>query len=100
MPFQKGQSGNPKGRPKKGSAMADALRTVLNKSEDGKQNKRAVAEKLVELARDGNIEAIKTIFDRTDGKVPQTNVLEGNEDAPIPIRYIKVNDGADAGENA
>lgn len=96
MPFEAGKSGNPNGRPKKGKAMADAIRTALNKSADGKQNKRAIAEKLVEMARDGNIEAMKVVFERVDGKVPQTNVLEGNENAPIPIRYIKVN-GPDDG---
>lgn len=90
MTFEPGRSGNPKGRPPKGKAMADALRTVLNKSKDGKQNKRAVAEKLVEMARDGNVEAMKIVFDRIDGKPVQTNVLEGNNEAPIPIRYIKV----------
>ncbi len=91
MPFQKGQSGNPKGRPKKGAAMADAVRTVLNKNRDGKQNKRAIAEKLVQMAREGNIEAMKVVFERVDGKVPQTNVLQGAEDAP-PIRYVEVAD--------
>ena len=39
--------------------------------EDGKQNKRAVAEKLVEMARNGNIEAMKLVFERVDGKVPR-----------------------------
>jgi phage I-like protein len=91
VPFQKGQSGNPKGRPKKGTAMADALRTVLNKSKDGKQNKRALAEKVVEMALSGNTEAIKLVFDRMDGKVPQTNVLQGSDEAP-PIRYVRVGD--------
>ena len=88
MPYQKGQSGNPKGRPKKGTAMADALRTVLNKSEDGRQNKRAVAEKLVEMARSGNLEAMKLLFERVDGKVPETRVLEGSKDAPVAIKVV------------
>ena len=80
--------------------MADALRTALrSKGEDGRINRKAVAEKVVEMALNGNTEAIKLIFERVDGKVPQTNVLEGNENAPIPIRYIKVNgpDDGDAG---
>ena len=88
MPFEPGQSGNPKGRPKKGKAMSDALRIVLNKTSDGKQNKKAVAEKLVSMAREGNTEAIKVIFDRVDGKVPQTNVLEGNASAPVAIKVV------------
>lgn len=70
--------------------MADALRTVLrSKGEDGKQNKKAVAEKVVEMARAGNVEAIKMVFERVDGKVPETRVLQGNDEAP-PIRYVEV----------
>lgn len=95
MTFEPGKSGNPRGRPKRGTAMADALRTVLNKSQDGKQNKRAVAEKLVEMARSGNVEAMKLVFDRIDGKPVQTNVLEGNQDEPIPIRYIEIGESTD-----
>ncbi len=91
MPFQKGQSGNPKGRPKKGQTMADALRTVPNKTQDGKQNKRAVAEKLVEMARGGNLEAMKLLFERVDGKVPETRIHVGDDEAP-PIRYVEVAD--------
>jgi hypothetical protein len=69
--------------------MADQLRTVLNKKgSDGRANKRAVAEKLVEMALEGHIEAAKVIFDRIDGKVPQTNVLEGNPDAPIAQEVV------------
>lgn len=89
MPFEAGKSGNPNGRPKKGKAMADALRVALSKSTDGKQNKRAIAEKLVEMARDGNIEAMKIVFERTDGKVPQTNVVQGDEDGgPVTVRVV------------
>lgn len=86
MVFQPGQSGNPKGRPKKGQAMSDQLRTVLNKkNKDGTPNKRAIAEKLVELATEGHVEAMKVVFERIDGKVPQTNVFEGSEDAPMRV---------------
>jgi len=90
--YKKGQSGNPRGRPKKGHAMADALRVALGKRcDDGKIKRRALAEKVVEMALDGNTEAIKLVFERMDGKVAQTNVLQGSEEAP-PIRYVQVGD--------
>jgi hypothetical protein len=72
--------------------MSDALSTVLRaKGPDGTQNKKAIAEKLVEMARRGDMDAIKLVFERVDGKVPETRVLQGSEDAP-PIRYVEVAD--------
>jgi hypothetical protein len=65
---------------------------VLNKRVDGKQNKRAVAEKLVEMAKNGNTEAIKVIFDRVDGKVPQEHTGEGG--GPLSIRVVYGDDSA------
>ena len=62
--FQKGQSGNPAGRPKKGQALTDILKTVVDK--------RKLAEKLLELAYDGDITAIKYVYDRVDGKPMQS----------------------------
>lgn len=73
-----GQSGNPKGRPKRGQAMADALRAVLRgKGSDGRPNRRAIAEKLISMARDGDMDAIKLIFERIDGKVAESVHLGG-----------------------
>lgn len=54
---------------------------------DGQPTKKLalVAAKLVEVAIDGDIPAIKEIFDRVDGKVPQTTRLTGADDGPIEI---------------
>jgi len=68
----KGNSGNPNGRPRRGNTLADELRKVLNrKGPDGKKNNVAIAEKLVELARSGEVKAIREIFDRVDGRALQ-----------------------------
>lgn len=76
--WQAGESGNPKGRPKRGQAMADTLRRVLaRKGEDGKANKQAIAEKIIELARAGDLDAIKLIFERIDGKVAEAVQVGG-----------------------
>lgn len=64
MAWQKGQSGNPNGRPPAGRAFAEALRKVGE--EEG--NLEAVAEKVWELARDGDLRAIALLAERLDGR--------------------------------
>ena len=56
--------------------MRDALLIALNReAEKGHKTKRlqSVAEAIVIKALDGDVPAIKEIFDRVDGKVPQEN---------------------------
>ena len=65
MVFQKGKSGNPAGRtPGLGSSMKDALLDALNAD-----SRRIIGVNVVKLAKSGNLEAIKFIYDRIDGKV-------------------------------
>lgn len=66
MPWQPGQSGNPNGRPKKGQSLTEALEGALTQAK-----RRKLARKVVELALEGNLQAIAFVFDRIDGKVPQ-----------------------------
>lgn len=81
MPFEKGKSGNPAGRPKNKKAFAEMLRVSLAAPYDENGNKlRGIAEKLVQTALDGEEWAIKEIADRIDGKVSQAIV--GDEDGP------------------
>jgi hypothetical protein len=77
MPFAKGQSGNPAGRPRKGKTFTETLHKYLNKKgEDGRKNHDALCETLINLALNGDdktqIPAIKYIMDRIDGKPAQT----------------------------
>jgi len=72
MPFQKGKSGNPSGRPKE-KAFADAVRLAVNREgPDGRRKLQAIAEKLADAAVAGEPWAIAQIGDRLDGKPAQS----------------------------
>lgn len=66
--WQPGQSGNPAGRPPKGEALTDVLKSKINKEE--------IADKLIEIAMEkGDLAALKYIYDRVDGRPKET--IEG-----------------------
>ena len=79
MPFEKGLSGNPHGRPRKGATLTEALeRALRKKGDDGKKKSDALAATLIELAiKERNITAIKYVFDRLDGKPRESVELTG-----------------------
>jgi hypothetical protein len=65
---------------------ADALRMEVKAAGTNHKALRVIACKLVELAMDGNLDAIKVLADRLDGKPIQQQILSGDEEAPlIPI---------------
>ena len=83
--FQKGQVANPTGRPPK--LFEDALRRALL-VEDKKTKAtalRRIADKLVTEAESGNVQAIKEIAERIDGKVPQATEITGADGGAIII---------------
>lgn len=86
MAFEKGQSGNPGGRPKE-KLWRQALMVAL-KDEDGAKLRR-IAEKVAMLAEAGDMQAVKEIGDRLDGKAIQQQIVAGDEDGG-PIRYEKI----------
>jgi Family of unknown function (DUF5681) len=72
--WAKGTSGNPAGRPK-ARTLSEHLRDRLKEQFPGKSSAtygRMVAEALVTEAIDGNMQAIREIFDRVEGKPKQT----------------------------
>lgn len=90
MRFPKGQSGNPKGRPPKNEEMRSALRRALK--EDG--GKDAIARAIVREAAKGNVEAVKFVFDRIDGKVK--DVVESQQTGEVIVRVIRDRAGGTA----
>lgn len=71
--WKPGESGNPNGRPPKNRALSDLLRVALShKGEDGITLRVAMTQKLAEMAAAGDLDAIKVVLERIDGKVPDT----------------------------
>jgi len=78
MPFKPGESGNPAGRPKKGEALTEILRNVVDKE--------LLAQKLMEKVEDGDLNAIKYVYDRVDGK-PKETVEQTNIEMPAVVGF-------------
>ncbi len=84
MAFKKGQSGNPGGR-KTEKLIKDALMLSLNEEcpVTQKRKLRKITDKLVEKAENGDVTAIKEIFDRVEGKPAQA--ITNGDDGPLEI---------------
>lgn len=97
MPFQKGISGNPGGRPKRewtwSSLIADELEKELS-SKDGNKDKARnfVVKRLVRMAIDGDIQAQKEIMNRMDGMPKQIQEIAGPDGGALEIKIISEND--------
>jgi hypothetical protein len=103
-PFKKGQSGNAKGRPKKELCMTTQLKEVgemvLYKSileklraqipeiPKGITFARAVAIRVHLMAIGGDMEAVKELHNRVDGKVPENIRMAGDGGGPLKIMYL------------
>ena len=97
-PFQKGQSGNPGGKPSKARVIAklltDEMKEMLDevpslvdnqgqKVTNDKNWRELVTTAALRGAAKGNVELIKYVFDRVDGKVPisvDQGTLDGAKD--------------------
>lgn len=80
---------------------AEAVRIAVNRESDepdadGKKRKRlsAIADKLARMAEEGDMQAIKEIGDRLDGRPAQAHEVTGEEGGPIQtISKILLVDG-------
>lgn len=89
MTFKKGQSGNPQGRRVEQTPWAEALRICANEVDaTGIRRLRRLAIKAFDMAiYDGNIEAMKEIGVRLDGK-PVQPLSGADGEGAVLIRVI------------
>lgn len=87
--FKKGESGNPKGRPKL-TKLTDALREQLAETNpDAPEETIAeqIARALISEAKLGNIAAIREVFDRSEGRAPLTLDVGNKDGEPMLITF-------------
>ena len=89
-PFEKNDPRiNRNGRPKKGTALTDILNYKLDLIHKSSKLKReAIAEKLIEMALNGDIAALKYVFDRVDGRPKENVTLETTGISPIAMNRL------------
>jgi hypothetical protein len=77
--WKPGQSGNPKGRPKKEDSLTSLLKEEIEKlcpaDRENRTWKELVVRATLQLAMKGNGTALKEVWGRHDGKIPQTENL-------------------------
>jgi len=93
VPFVKGQSGNPLGRPKDSFSITRLIREALE-AQDEKQAKQ-LAQALILNAAKGNGTAIKEIMSRIDGVIPTKTDHTNNGEAFSPIQIYIPDNGRD-----
>jgi hypothetical protein len=94
-PFKPGQSGNPKGRPKKSDCLIDCINKELSsKSVNGVSTReQIIASALVGMAEKGNLKAIEILMTYTTIKPVQAHEITGANGGPVQLQWIE--DGND-----
>jgi hypothetical protein len=82
MAWKPGESGNPKGRPKKGETFTDIIEQELKtaRRHRGKDvsRKRLLVRKMIDRGIDGDTVSGKYIMDRMDGRPVQKHEVKGD----------------------
>lgn len=102
--FEKGQSGNPRGRPKKGQTFTDILKgqgelldVSIKDPNTGESTpitrKEAISDKLWRLALAGDVAAIRYIYDRVDGRPMETAEINGKNGGALIVKFEKEYEG-------
>lgn len=77
------------GRPPSEKTFANMLRIALKEAaEDGGDKLRMIADQLVTKAMGGDLQAVKEIADRLDGKPAQQVELSGDAENPVVTEIV------------
>lgn len=87
MAFEPGEVSNPSGR--NGKQFKAALNVAIRRAEGDKIMLARIAEALVDKAASGDVQAIKEVADRLDGKAVQATEISGPEGGEIPIGRVE-----------
>lgn len=88
--FPKGVSGNPNGRPKREWTWAGLIEDAMEEQDEtGIPYKKTVTRKLRQLAKAGDITAIKEVMNRMDGMPTQQTDLTSKGDKLEGLVIIK-----------
>ena len=93
--WKKGQSGNPKGRPK-GSSISKAIKALLDDGVTGENLEKALAKVAITRALNGDVRFYQMVIDRIDGKV--IDVIETDNKLEIVVKYADGNSRTDTTE--
>ena len=88
--LEKGQSGNPAGRPKKLPELDKLLADVLGEEKDGVTAADAILKKLRQMATQGNLRAAEILLDRAYGKPKQAVEHTGPDGDPLHTGGITI----------
>ena len=83
--FKAGEVNNPNGRR---NAARDILNKILDTEVDERTKREKLLDKLVNMANHGNLNAIKEVLDRTEGKSTEYIITEEVK----PIRVLEFDD--------
>lgn len=70
----------------KGRIFGDAIRKAVAQGDGNKL--RDIAEKLLDMAQEGDIQAIREVADRLDGKAKQSTEISDPDGKPVSFRMI------------
>jgi hypothetical protein len=90
--FQKGETGNPNGRPKKLPQLDVLLDSVLGEEKDGITAAEAILKALRMKASKGDVRAAEVLLDRAYGKPKQSIENKVLTDQPIIITLTEKGD--------
>lgn len=94
--YEKGQSGNPNGRPKKLPELDKLLADVLGEEKDGVSAAEAILKALRLKAAKGDVRAIEVMLDRAYGKPKQTISADVTQSITI-LNIDPLDDSTDKG---